>query len=66
VSGREADIAAIKVKMTKNKEFNAKERSKMRKTLLAKMAVNAKKAKDDLDAAMSKTVKHFKANVSHI
>merc|ERR1711998_604533 len=45
VAARKADIAAIRAQMAKNMEFNAAARKKMKKMLLAKMAVNAKKAK---------------------
>merc|ERR1719217_1736286 len=38
--------------MAKNFAYNQAARSKMKKALLAKMAINAKKAKDDLDRDM--------------
>merc|ERR1711959_83575 len=47
VAGRKADIAAV--------------RAKMKKSLLAKMAVNAKAAKDALDKAMRQTQAKFAA-----
>merc|ERR1719163_2258284 len=43
--------------------YNAEARATMKKMLLAKMAVNAKKAKDDLDNAMDRFDKKM-ANVS--
>merc|ERR1712054_339308 len=52
VAGRKADIAAVRAQMAKNFAYNQAARSKMKKELLAKMAVNAKKAKDDLDRDM--------------
>merc|ERR1712093_492056 len=52
VAGRKADIAAVRAQMAKNFAYNQAARSKMKKALLAKMAVNAKKAKDDLDRDM--------------
>merc|ERR1719399_124149 len=52
VAGRKADIAAVRAQMAKNFAYNQAARSKMKKALLAKMAINAKKAKDDLTAAM--------------
>merc|ERR1712054_97056 len=52
VAGRKADIAAVRAQMAKNFAYNQAARSKMKKQLLAKMAVNAKKAKDDLDRDM--------------
>merc|ERR1711981_1506617 len=59
VAGRKADIAAIRVQMAKNMAYNAKARATMRKNLLHKMAINAKKAHDDLMAAMERTAKTF-------
>merc|ERR1711998_756487 len=61
VAGRKADIAALRVQMAKNRAYNAKARASMKKELLARMAVNAKKAKDDLDEQMRLTAKHFAA-----
>merc|ERR1712054_676540 len=52
VAGRKADIAAVRAQMAKNFAYNQAARSKMKKELLAKMAINAKKAKDDLDRDM--------------
>merc|ERR1719230_1241565 len=45
--------------MAKNMAYNAKARATMRKNLLHKMAVNAKRAKDALDAQMRWTAKTF-------
>merc|ERR1719183_477301 len=59
VEERKADIAAIRAQMAKNMEFNAEARKKMKKMLLAKMAVNAKKTKDDLNRAMRHVQKEF-------
>merc|ERR1711975_76818 len=59
VAARKADITAIKAQMAKNMELNAAARKKMKKGLLKKMAENAKKAKDDLDAAMRRTQAQF-------
>jgi len=59
VAGRKTDIANIRTKMEKNREYNAKARSTMKKALLAKMAVNAKKAKDDLATQMRITAEKF-------
>jgi hypothetical protein len=58
-AARKADITSIRAKMAKNRAYNAKARSTMKKMLLAKMAVNAKKAKDDLDKEMAKTARTF-------
>jgi hypothetical protein len=64
VAGRKADIASIRAKMAKNRAYNAKARASMRKELMHRMAVNAKKAKDALDAQMrwtSRTFAHYAA-----
>merc|ERR1712054_634655 len=47
--------------MAKNMQFNIEARKKMKSMLLAKMSVNAKKAKDDLADAMRKTQAQFAA-----
>merc|ERR1712159_196138 len=59
VESRKADIAAIRAKMAKNMEYNADARKKMKKALLAKMAVNAKIAKGNLAVAMRHVQKKF-------
>jgi hypothetical protein len=59
VAARRTDIANIRTKMAKNRAYNEKARATMRKELLHRMAVNAKQAKDDLDAAMHKVAKQF-------
>jgi len=59
VESRKEDIDAIRARMAKNMQFNIEARKKMKSMLLAKMAVNAKHAKDDLAAAMRKTQKEF-------
>merc|ERR1712093_240662 len=59
VAGRKADIAAIRTQMAKNMAYNKKARDNMRKDLLARMAVNAKRAKDALDAQMRWTARTF-------
>merc|ERR1719231_177373 len=59
VQSRKEDIEAIRARMAKNMQFNVEARKKMKTMLLAKMAVNAKIAKDDLAAAMRKTQKEF-------
>merc|ERR1712139_144550 len=61
VESRKADIAAIRAQMAKNMAYNAEARATMKKMLLAKMAVNAKKAKDDLAEAMRQTQAKFAA-----
>merc|ERR1711871_850816 len=59
VQSRKEDIEAIRARMAKNMQFNIEARKKMKSMLLAKMAVNAKIAKDDLASAMRKTQKEF-------
>merc|ERR1712054_74107 len=61
VEERKADITAIRAQMAKNMQFNIEARKKMKSMLLAKMSVNAKKAKDDLADAMRKTQAQFAA-----
>merc|ERR1719506_3098138 len=51
-AARKRDVAAVRAQMDRNFAFNKAARSKLKKALLHKMAVNAKKAKDDLDTAM--------------
>merc|ERR1711966_444618 len=50
-AARKRDVAAVKAQMARNFAFNKAARKKLQKHLLAKMAVNAKKAKKDLDDA---------------
>merc|ERR1711871_391421 len=59
VASRKTDIASIRTQMAKNREYNAKARATMKKALLKKMAINAKKAKDDLHKQMRITAKNF-------
>merc|ERR1712159_531819 len=59
VAGRKADIASIRAKLAKNRAYNAKARASMRKELMHRMAVNAKKAKDALDKQMRWTARTF-------
>merc|ERR1711871_1872912 len=59
VQSHKEDIESIRARMAKNMQFNIEARKKMKSMLLAKMAVNAKIAKDDLAAAMRKTQKEF-------
>jgi hypothetical protein len=59
VAGRKDDIASIRAKMAKNRAYNAKARASMRKELMHRMAVNAKRAKAALDAQMRWTARTF-------
>merc|ERR1711871_1843236 len=60
-AARKKDIDSIRAQMAKNMELNEAARSKMKKMLLHKMAVNAKIAKDDLDRNMRIVQRHFAA-----
>merc|ERR1711959_727679 len=51
-AARKRDVAAVRAQMDRNFAFNQAARKKLKKALLHKMAVNAKKAKDDLAHAM--------------
>merc|ERR1711966_387240 len=55
VANRKSDIAAVRAQMARDFAFNAAARAKLNKEMLHKMAVNAKKARDDLNKAMRKT-----------
>merc|ERR1712166_1710802 len=52
-AARKRDVAAVRQQMARNFAFNKSARAKLQKAMLAKMAVNAKKAKDDLHQAMT-------------
>jgi len=51
-AARKRDVSAVRAQMARNFAFNQAARAKLEKVLLHKMAVNAKKAKDDLDYSM--------------
>merc|ERR1712225_66893 len=51
-AARKRDVAAVRAQMDRNFAFNQAARKKLKRALLHKMAVNAKKAKDDLARAM--------------
>merc|ERR1712227_524344 len=61
-AGRRADIAAIRAHMARNFAFNQAARATMKKQLLAKMAINAKRAKDALDRNMRRVQRQFAAS----
>merc|ERR1711959_708984 len=46
-AARKRDVLAVQQQMARNFAFNQEARKKLKKALLAKMAANAKKAKDD-------------------
>jgi hypothetical protein len=58
-ASRKRDVEAVRAQMARNFAFNQEARAKLKKALLAKMAVNAKKAKDDLDTAMRNVQQRF-------
>merc|ERR1712100_356917 len=51
-AARKCDVAAVRAQMDRNFAFNQAARKKLKRALLHKMAVNAKKANDDLARAM--------------
>merc|ERR1719311_1089362 len=55
VANRKSDIASVRAQMARDFAFNAAARSKLKRQMLHKMAVNAKKCRDDLNDAMRKT-----------
>merc|ERR1712216_321179 len=61
-AGRRADIAAIRAHMARNFVYNQAARASMKKQLLAKMAVNARKAKAALDRNMRRVQAKFAAS----
>merc|ERR1712159_236451 len=61
-AGRRADIAAIRAHMARNFAYNQAARATMKKQLLAKMAINAKRAKDSLDRNMRRVQRQFAAS----
>merc|ERR1719484_165516 len=52
-AARTRDVAAVRAQMARNFAFNEAARDKLNKALLAKMAANAKAAKEHLAAAMT-------------
>merc|ERR1712178_435749 len=61
-AGRRADVAAIRAHMARNFAFNQAARATMKKQLLAKMAINAKRAEDSLDRNMRRVQAKFAAS----
>merc|ERR1712205_254237 len=59
VANRKADIASVRAQMARDFAFNAAARAKLKRQMLHKMAVNAKKCRDDLNSAMRKTQERF-------
>merc|ERR1711988_373349 len=65
VANRKADIASVRAQMARDFAFNSAARSKLKREMLHKMAVNAKLARDHLAAAMRKTHREF-ARQAHL
>merc|ERR1711966_161252 len=59
VANRKADIASVRAQMARDFAFNAASRAKLKRQMMHKMAVNAKKCRDDLNDAMRKTQERF-------
>merc|ERR1719355_417616 len=59
VANRKADIASVRAQMARDFAFNAAARAKLKRQMLHKMAVNAKKCRDNLNSAMRKTQERF-------
>merc|ERR1711959_66299 len=59
VANRKADIASVRAQMARDFAFNAASRAKLKRNMLHKMAVYAKKARDDLNHAMARTQERF-------
>merc|ERR1711959_65913 len=65
VANRKSDIASVRAQMARDFAFNAAARAKLKHQMMHKMAVNAKKCRDDLNAAMRKTQERF-AKQAHL
>merc|ERR1712139_755933 len=61
-AGRRADIAAIRAHMARNFAYNQAARASMKKALLAKMAIDARRAKQSLDRNMRRVQAKFAAS----
>merc|ERR1711959_780086 len=59
VANRKSDIASVRAQMARDFAFNAAARAKLKRQMMHKMAVNAKKCRDDLNSAMRKTQERF-------
>merc|ERR1711966_514988 len=59
VANRKAAIASVRAQMARDFAFNAASRAKLKRQMMHKMAVNAKKCRDDLNDAMRKTQERF-------
>merc|ERR1711881_678647 len=59
LSNRRADFASVRAQMARDFAFNAAARSKLKRNMLHKMAVNAKTCRDNLNTAMRRTQEKF-------
>merc|ERR1711881_381192 len=59
LANRRADVASVRAQMARDFAFNAAARSKLKRNMLHKMAVNAKTCRDNLNTAMRKTQEKF-------
>merc|ERR1711959_441842 len=59
VANRKAAIASVRAQMARDFAFNSAARAKLKRQMMHKMAQNAKKCRDDLNAAMRKTQERF-------
>merc|ERR1711998_143065 len=59
LANRRADVASVRAQMARDFAFNAAARSKLKKNMLHKMAVNAKTCRDNLNTAMRRTQEKF-------
>merc|ERR1712096_498014 len=59
LANRRADVASVRAQMARDFAFNAAARSKLKKNMLHKMAVNAKTCRDNLNTAMRRTQDKF-------
>merc|ERR1711959_820413 len=65
VANRKADIASVRAQMARDFAFNAAARSKLKRDMLHKMAINARIARRNLDRAMRRTQMRF-AHYAHL
>merc|ERR1712054_116673 len=59
VANRKADIASVRAQMARDFAFNSAARSKLKREMMHKMAINAKLARDHLNHAMRRTQEKF-------
>merc|ERR1711881_556852 len=59
LANRRADVASVRAQMARDFAFNAAARSKLKRNMLHKMAVNAKTCRENLNTAMRRTQEKF-------